>query len=146
VSEHTASVKWERGDVPFRHDRYSRVHQWSFDGGVTLRASASPLVAAVDPEEAFVAALSSCHMLWFLALAAKQRVVIDAYEDEAVGTMLPVGDGRQVLGKIVLRPRVRLGSSASAEQLDRLHQEAHHQCFLANALRAELTVEPRPAG
>lgn len=153
MSEHLASVKWVRGDVPFKHDRYSRVHQWSFDGGLTLRASASPHLvpvplsdpAAVDPEEAFVAALSSCHMLWFLALAAKRGVVVDAYEDEAVGTMLPLGDGRLVLGKIVLRPRVRLESPASADQLDRLHQEAHHQCFLANALRAELTVEPRPA-
>jgi organic hydroperoxide reductase OsmC/OhrA len=152
MTEHTASVRWDRGNLPFTHDRYSRVHEWSFDGGATVRASASPHVvpvplsdpAPVDPEEAFVAALSSCHMLWFLALAAKRGVVVDAYEDEAVGTMLPLGDGRQVLGRIVLRPRIRLGSPTSAEQLDRLHREAHHQCFLANALSAELKVEPRP--
>jgi organic hydroperoxide reductase OsmC/OhrA len=152
MSQHTAVVEWHRGEVPFTHDRYSRVHAWSFDGGIEIRASASPSVvpvplsdpAAVDPEEAFVAALSSCHMLWFLALAAKARVTVDAYRDAPIGTMMRMEDGRQVLGRIVLRPKVTLAEPTEEETLRRLHADAHHQCFLANALKVDLEIAPEP--
>ena len=153
MSEHTAKVTWERRGARFVDNRYSRVHAWSFDGGLEVRASSSPHVvrpplsdpAAVDPEEGFVAALSSCHMLWFLSLAAERGFVVDAYEDDAVGTMRRLEDGRQALGRIVLRPRIVFGGDkpCSAEELAALHEEAHHQCFLANAVSAELVVEPR---
>jgi organic hydroperoxide reductase OsmC/OhrA len=153
MSEHTATVRWNRGTLPFAANRYSRVHEWSFDGGAKIRASASPAIvhvplsdpAAIDPEEAFVASLSSCHMLWFLSLAAKKGVTVDAYEDDPRGSLLPLPDGRFVLGKIRLCPKVTLGARVSREQLDELHDEAHHQCFLANALRVELEISPREA-
>jgi organic hydroperoxide reductase OsmC/OhrA len=149
---HTAKVRWARGDAPFDAKRYSRVHEWSFDGGMTVRASPSPSVvkpplsdpAAVDPEEAFLAALSSCHMLWFLDLAARQGLVVEAYDDEPEGKLVHLEPGRQVLGEIRLRPRVTLGAPASSEALSALHEEAHRRCFLANALRAEIDVVPRP--
>jgi len=152
LSKHTANIRWERRTLPFEQNRYSRVHEWAFDGGMKLRASSSPGVvpaplsdpAAVDPEEAFLASLSSCHMLWFLSLAAAKGITVDAYEDEAEGTLVPLGDGRRALGNIRLHPKVTLGSQASPEQIERLHREAHHQCFLANALRADLEVSPEP--
>ena len=153
MSKHTATVTWQRGDQPFTDKRYSRVHEWRFDGGATVRASSSPHVVrvpmsdptAVDPEEAFVASLASCHMLWFLGIAAERGVVVDAYDDEAEGVIEPTGDGRHTMTKILLRPRVSLGaeSAGRAGELDAIHHEAHRQCFLASALRAELRVEPR---
>ena len=152
MSEHKANVKWERRAAQFVDGRYSRVHAWRFDGGAEVRASASPEIvrapmsdrAAVDPEEAFVAALASCHMLWFLSIAAEKGFVVDTYEDDAAGFMRPLADGRQALGRIVLRPAVRFtdAKACSREELAQLHAMAHHQCFLANALSAELVVEP----
>jgi organic hydroperoxide reductase OsmC/OhrA len=152
MSEHHAVVRWSRGDHAFVDNRYSRVHEWRFDGGATVRASASPSVVrapmsdatAVDPEEAFVAALSSCHMLWFLGLAAPRGVVVDAYEDDAVGYLERMEDGRSWLARVVLRPRLAFpeGRAPDRAVLDALHEEAHHQCFLASAVKCALTVEP----
>lgn len=149
---HTAKVTWTRGDAPFVKNHYSRVHEWSFDGGVTLRASASPSVvrpplsdpAAVDPEEAFLAALSSCHMLWFLDLAAARGLLVEAYEDEPEGRLVPLARGRHVLGEIRLRPKVTLAAPAAEADLAALHREAHERCFLANALRDAIEIVPRP--
>lgn len=149
---HEANISWQRGDAVFSDNKYSRRHSWSFDGGAQVAASSSPHVvnvpfsdpSAVDPEEAFVAALSACHMLWFLGLAAQAGLVVDSYRDHATSGMSWLPDGRQVLGPVVLRPAVVLaaGQGDQTAQLDQLHHAAHEQCFLANALRYPLQVEP----
>ena len=149
MSEHRATVAWHRGDQDFGPDKYSRVHSWSFDGGATVTASSAPEFlgdpSAVDPEEAFVASLSSCHMLFFLLLAAKRQLVIDHYEDDAVGTMARDAEGKTAITEVVLRPKITFapGVEPSAEQLEKLHHRAHDLCFIANSVRTEVRVEPR---
>lgn len=148
---YTASIQWRRGtDEAFDDGRYSRVHDWSFDGGVTLRASASPTVvpepyadaSAVDPEEAFVASLSSCHMLWFLHVASDRGFVVDRYHDAPTGTM-DDDDGTLWMTRVTLRPRVDFaGDGPSDDELDAMHDVAHHACFLANSVRTSVHVEP----
>jgi organic hydroperoxide reductase OsmC/OhrA len=152
VSEHRATVTWARGDQPFTDNRYDRAHDWRFDGGATVRASSSPSVvrppmsdpAAVDPEEAFVASLSSCHMLWFLSLAAERGLVVDRYEDGAVGYLERLPDGRSVMARVVLRPMIAFSPppGPAGDILDALHAAAHHQCFLANAVKCVMLIEP----
>jgi organic hydroperoxide reductase OsmC/OhrA len=151
MADYTATIQWVRGvDEPFSDNRYSRGHQWSFDGGVTFRASSSPHVvprfsdpAGVDPEEAFIAALSSCHMLTFLYLAARAKHVIDAYDDTAIGEMSKSPEGRLWVSKVTLRPRIvwANGEPTHAEQ-DELHHAAHLECFIANSVRSEVVCEP----
>jgi organic hydroperoxide reductase OsmC/OhrA len=153
MSEHTATIRWQRGEHPFAKGRYSRRHEWRFDGGAVVAGSSSPLVvrepfsdaSAVDPEEAFVAALSSCHMLWFLSTAADHGYIVDAYEDEPVGHMREDAAGRQSITHAVLRPRVAFGGDAkpTREQLDELHHLAHDACFIANSVKTTITIEPR---
>jgi len=154
MSEHRATVQWQRGDdEDFARGRYSRAHLWSFDGGVQLRASASPSVvrapwsdaAAVDPEEAYVAALSSCHMLWFLSLAAGAGFVVESYADDAVGHMREVRPQRPAITEVILRPRVVFdpAHAADAAQLQALHHQAHEHCFLANSVKTAIRVESR---
>jgi organic hydroperoxide reductase OsmC/OhrA len=155
MSTHTATIRWARGTQPFVDRRYSRAHQWQFDGGTVVPASASPQVvrapysdaAAVDPEEAFVAALSSCHMLWFLDLAAQAGLCVDSYDDEAEGHMAPAADGRHWIERVLLRPQVRFFGERqpAAAELERLHHEAHALCFLARSVRSEVLVQPRYA-
>lgn len=149
MSQHLARVLWQRNGAAFTDKRYSRAHRWQFDGGADIVAAASPDMvpaaftdaAAVDPEEAFVAAISSCHMLWFLALAAAAGVVVDSYDDDAVGLMREV-DGRMAIAEVVLRPRVQCsGGPADAAQLDALHHAAHERCFIANSVRCDIRVE-----
>ena len=152
MSQYGAEVVWERGGQDFAGGHYSRAHRWRFDGGVEVPASASPLhvpppgsdPSAVDPEEAFVAALSSCHMLYFLYFAAKRGVVVERYEDDAVGEMGPNAQGRQAIVRVVLRPRVTYGAGAmdGAAAEAALHHEAHEHCYLANSVRTEVLVEP----
>ena len=154
MSTHTALVAWQRGDAAFVDNRYSRLHEWVFDGGVRVRAAASPDVVplpltaadAVDPEEAFVAALASCHMLWFLSLAAARGVRVDHYEDAAEGYMRRNADGRLAITEIVLRPRLGFGDApaADAHTIAELHQAAHEKCFLAASVTAAIRIEPRP--
>jgi len=150
MSEHIASVSWERGEQPFLDNQYARAHLWRFDGGAQIAASASPSVvrpplsdpSAVDPEEAFVAALASCHMLWFLFLAARERLVVERYEDNAVGTLGRVSRGKTALTNVTLRPRIEWsGPSPSAETIAALHHEAHDKCFLANSVNFPVVVE-----
>ena len=151
MSQYQASLRWERGDHPFVDNRYLRRHEWSFDGGITLPASSSPSVvpaplsdpAAVDPEEAFVAALSSCHMLWFLSLAAGDGWVVDRYEDEPVGTLAKQADGRLAMQEVRLRPRVkwRCGRAPSPGEEAALHDRAHNECFLARSVRCAVVLE-----
>lgn len=149
---HTATVRWQRGDARFCDRRYPRAHAWSFDGGLTVAASSSPHVvpapmsdaSAVDPEEAFVAALASCHMLWFLDLAARAGFVVDDYEDAAEGAMGRDAAGREVVATVRLRPRTRFAGDRrpDAAALAALHHAAHEACFLANSVRSEIRCEP----
>lgn len=152
MSEHSATVRWTRQDnEPFTDNRYRRAHLWEFDGGVTVAASASPQVVplpfsvaeAVDPEEAFVAALSSCHMLFFLSLAAEKGFVVDGYVDEALGVMAKRADGRIAMTRVALRPRVAFSGEArpTAAEVDALHHAAHERCFIASSVLTEVVVE-----
>jgi len=152
MSRHLARLSW-RSDGAFASGRYSRRHEWRFDGGARIAASASPDVvpepmsdpAGVDPEEALVASAASCHMLWFLALAQQAGLDVAAYEDEAEGEMGRIAPGRMALTRIVLRPRIAFaGPAPAADELARLHREAHERCFIANSLRTEIVVEPEP--
>ena len=146
MSTHRASISWERGPTEFAYETYPRNHSWSFEGGVTVPASAAPAFGGeadrVDPEEALVAAVSGCHMLTFLAVAARKRMVVDRYEDSAVGFLEKGDDGKPVITRIELRPRVSFANPAavSAGDLDRLHHLAHENCFIARSVRSEITV------
>lgn len=152
MAQYNAEILWQRGDQNFLDNRYSRGHRWSFDGGVTVPASSSPHVVplpwsdeqAVDPEEAFVASLSSCHMLWFLSVAAKQGFQVDRYQDQALGVMGKNAEGRVAMTEVLLRPRVSFGGvrQPSNEQLHELHHQAHEACFIANSVKTEVRCEP----
>lgn len=149
--EYRATVKWRRGDAKFTDQRYSRGHQWSFDGGITLAASSSPLsvrlpysvAEAVDPEEALVAALASCHMLTFLYVAAKQGFVVDSYADDAVGQMTKNEHGKLWVSKVTLSPAIAFTGEKrpSPGQLDHLHHLAHEECYIANSVKSEVVVQ-----
>ena len=151
MSEYEATIHWQRGEAAFSDNRFSRGHDWIFDGGVTVPASASPhilpaplsVAEAVDPEEAFVAALSSCHMLFFLTLSAKRGFVIDDYRDPAVGCLEKNDKGQLVMTRVLLRPRVTYGVAGrpTAEEEQALHDEAHHRCFIANSVTTVVEVE-----
>ena len=151
MAHHVAVVTWDRFDAAFTDNRYSRAHRWTFDGGATIPASSSPHVVpvplsdplGVDPEEAFVASLSSCHMLWFLSIAAGRGFVVDSYEDHAVGTMAPDASGRLAMTRVALRPSIAFSGSSrpTGEDIAAMHDEAHHSCFLANSVRTDVVVE-----
>ena len=147
MSEHKVTLKWERGDAEFSYQKYPRDHSWSFDGGHTMTATAAPAYlgnpANTDPEEAFVASLSSCHMLTFLAIACKQKFVLDSYEDEAVGHMEKNAEGKLAITKVVLRPKIKFSGEKqpTPEELEKLHHGAHDNCFIANSVKTEVTVE-----
>jgi organic hydroperoxide reductase OsmC/OhrA len=151
MHRYEARISWQRNGTTFTDNRYSRGHEWSFDGGVTVPASASPSVvklpysteAAVDPEEALVAAASSCHMLTFLFLAAKQGFVVESYLDNAFGVMDKNAQGRLAITRITLRPEIEFGPDKppSAQELAALHHCAHEQCFIANSIKSEIVVE-----
>ncbi|MDH5345161.1 MAG: OsmC family protein [Gammaproteobacteria bacterium] len=151
MSEYVATISWRRGDDDFTGNAYSRAHEWRFDGGLTVPASSSPgivplpmsVAAHVDPEEAFVASLSSCHMLFFLSLAAKRGIVVDEYTDEASGIMQKNEDGRIAMTRVVLRPKAayEAGTAPDREQLEKLHHHAHELCFIANSVRTEVVTE-----
>ena len=154
MSEHTATVRWQRNaDADFARNRYSRAHEWRFDGGAVVPASASPSVvrapwsdpAGVDPEEAFVASVSSCHMLWFLSIAAAKGFVVESYEDEAVGTMAKNDAGQEWVADVVLRPRIVFGGDRQPDgaAIEALHHDAHAECFIAHSVRSEIRIEPR---
>jgi organic hydroperoxide reductase OsmC/OhrA len=154
MSHYSARILWSRGDQPFTDRRYSRAHRIRFDGGVDLAGSSSPQVvplpysdaAAVDPEELFVASLSSCHMLWFLDLACRAGWCVDAYDDDAVGTLAKDAQGRLAMTEVVLRPVVDFGGDRrpDAAEVARLHHAAHAACFIANSVRTDVQVAPRP--
>jgi organic hydroperoxide reductase OsmC/OhrA len=149
--EYTATIEWTRGDAPFLDHKYPRAHRWRFDGGAVVPGSSSPHVvplphsdaSAVDPEEAFIASLSSCHMLWFLSIAAKRGFVVDAYVDEATGTLARNAERRMAMTEVVLRPRVSFrGAAPDAAVHAAMHHAAHDACFIANSVRSAVRVEP----
>jgi organic hydroperoxide reductase OsmC/OhrA len=150
---HTAMVVWERGDEPFVDNRYSRRHVIRFDGGAELAGSSSPTVvrppmsdpSAVDPEEMFIASLSSCHMLWFLSLAAKEKFRVDRYEDEAEGVMEKNAEGKMAVTRVTLHPRVAFSGEKlpSRDDLERLHHKAHEECFIASSVKTDVRIESR---
>ena len=152
MGQYTAVVLWERNGATFTDNRYSRGHRWRFDGGLEVPASSSPLsvplplsvAEAVDPEEAFVASLSSCHMLWFLSIAAKRGFLIERYRDEAVGVMATNADGRPAMTIVTLRPDAAFAGERrpSRGELDAMHHEAHERCFIANSVKTEVRCEP----
>jgi organic hydroperoxide reductase OsmC/OhrA len=148
-----AKVIWERGDQNFLDSRYSRAHRWRFDGGAEVPGSSSPHVVpvpmsdpkAVDPEEAFVASLSSCHMLWFLSLAAQKGFRVDRYADDAEGVMAKNAQGKRAVTRVTLRPAVEFSGEKmpTRQELEALHHKAHEECFIANSVKTEVRVEPR---
>ena len=150
MSEHKATISWKRTSDDFLKGKYSREHRWTFDGGLTIPASPSPSVvpvpysnpAHIDPEEAYVASISSCHMLTFLFIASRQGFQVDSYEDEAVGAMAKNEKGASWVSSVTLNPKIVY----SGEKLptptdeDQLHHLAHEQCFIANSVKTEVTV------
>ena len=152
MADYQATIRWQRqSDEAFSDNRYSRAHEWAFDGGLVVPASASPHIVPlphavaenVDPEEAFVAALSSCHMLVFLGIAAKRRYVVDSYTDQAVGTMAKNEHGKLAITRVVLRPDARFSGERqpSRAQIEKMHHQAHSECFIANSVRTEVVTE-----
>ncbi|BDB25913.1 OsmC family protein [Cupriavidus sp. P-10] len=156
MSVYTAEVLWQRDGQDFSGNRYSRRHVLRFDGGAEVPGSSSPHVvplpmsdaSAVDPEEMFIASLSSCHMLWFLSLAAKQRFVVDRYVDAATGVMEKNREGQMAMTVVTLRPQVTFSGARepTRDELERLHHAAHDACFIANSVRTEVRCEPVVAG
>lgn len=149
MSEHRATIDWQRTSADFTYATYNRAHEWRFNAA-TVPASATKEYrgdeARVNPEEALVAALSSCHMLTFLAVAAKRKLSLDSYYDEAVGLLEKNAEGKLAITRVTLRPRIvwSAGALVSAADLEKMHHDAHAGCFIANSVNTEVTVEPRP--
>jgi organic hydroperoxide reductase OsmC/OhrA len=152
MSDYTARITWQRQDQPFVDRRYSRRHQWAFDGGTVVPGSSSPHSvklpysdpAAVDPEEAFVASISSCHMLWFLDFAAQAGWVVDHYDDDAIGVMSRNAKGQMAMTQVTLRPQVRFAGERRPDDTEheRLHHAAHDACYIAHSVTADVRCEP----
>ncbi len=148
---YTVRIFWKKdANAAFVDNQYSRAHTWTFDGGIELAASSSPHVvplplseeAAVDPEEAFVASLSSCHMLWFLSLAAGKGFVVASYEDHAAGILAKNEDGKLAMTEVTLKPKVTFSGKAvpSDAQVEALHHAAHEKCFIANSVKTKISI------
>ncbi|GAA5069428.1 OsmC family protein [Lysobacter panacisoli] len=148
MSEHIASIRWNRNGQAFDYEHYPRDHDIRFERGQTLKGSAAPAyfgsADGVDPEEMLVAALSSCHMLTLLAVAAKKGWTVDTYEDDAVGTLGKNAEGRMAVTHVTLRPRIVFADKVpDAQELEKLHESAHRNCFIASSVKTEVVVEPR---
>jgi organic hydroperoxide reductase OsmC/OhrA len=157
MSVYTTAVRWRRKpDERFLDGRYSRAHEWAFDGGARVAASSSPHVvplpfsdpAGVDPEEALAASLASCHMLFFLDFARRAGFLVDAYEDEAEGVMQAGPDGRAWMARVTLKPHVVFTGDKRPRRadVDALHRRAHEACYIANSVKSEVRVEGREDG
>ena len=150
MSEHKATIRWTFSQGDFLKGSYSREHTWTFDGGMTVAASSSPAAvkipfsnpANVDPEEAYVASLSSCHMLTYLYVASRKGFEISSYEDDAVGVMTKNERGIPWVSSVVLHPRITYGAKTPThEEEEQMHHSAHEQCFIANSVKTEIKVE-----
>jgi organic hydroperoxide reductase OsmC/OhrA len=151
MSEHHASLRWRRTTADFAYDTYNRAHEVEFKHGeIVLPASAAPAFrgdpSRVDPEEAFVASLSSCHMLTFLAICSRKRLVVDSYEDDAVGFLEKGENGRMWIARVRLAPRIRFApeTDVDAGTLARIHHDSHEQCFIANSVKTDVAVATQP--
>jgi organic hydroperoxide reductase OsmC/OhrA len=152
MGHYTAEVLWLRAEQHFLDNRYGRAHLIRFDGGLEVPGSSSPQVvppplsdaAAMDPEEAFVASLSSCHMLWFLSIAARRKFRVDRYFDAAIGVMEKNPAGKMAMTVVTLRPEVQFSGDRlpTPVQVDQMHHDAHEQCFIANSVKTEVRCEP----
>jgi len=152
VSEYVVTVRWDRAGQRFIDNKYHRAHTWLFDGGVEVPASSSPTVVplpysdarAVDPEEAFVASLSSCHMLWFLSIAVQRKFCVESYVDEALGLMGRNAAGKMAMTRVTLRPKVMFVGDRlpTTDEIAAMHHEAHDECFIANSVTTEVRCEP----
>jgi organic hydroperoxide reductase OsmC/OhrA len=146
MSEHLATIRWKRETESFAYDDYNRSHVWRFDNGEEVKAAAAPAFlgdpSCVDPEEAFVAAIASCHMLTFLAIAARKRLVVDSYEDQAIGHMERNESGRLAVTRVELHPKIMFaeGVIVDAGTLEKMHHLSHEECFIANSIKSEVTV------
>ncbi|HSM69222.1 MAG TPA: OsmC family protein [Xanthomonadales bacterium] len=148
-STHIAQIFWRRQTEGFGYEEYNREHGWAFPGGERLRASAAEQFGGdpshVDPEEAFVAAVAACHMLTFLALCARKRLVVDRYEDQAVGYLKKNPQGKLAITRVELSPRIEFaGQAPEPEELERIHSRSHQECFIANSIHSEVVVHPVP--
>lgn len=153
VHKYTAEIIWERGEQVFLDNKYSRKHLLKFDGGIEVQGSSSPMVIplpyseenAIDPEEAFVSSLSSCHMLWFLSIAAKNGFVVDSYRDNAVGIMEPNERKKLWVSEVTLNPRTNFSGIKipTSEEIKNMHHEAHDECFIANSVKSKVRVVPQ---
>jgi organic hydroperoxide reductase OsmC/OhrA len=153
MAEYKTVVSWDRNGALFIDNRYSRAHVWRFDGGIEVPASASPHVvrkpmsveAAVDPEEAFVVSLSSCHMLWFLSIAAGRKFVVENYHDEAVGVMEKNAEGKLAITRVTLHPVVNFSGDRLPDksEIEAMHHQAHEECFIANSVKTDVRCEPK---
>jgi organic hydroperoxide reductase OsmC/OhrA len=149
MSEHKVTLTWQRSDKPFEYQKYSRDHTWKFDGGHEMQATAAPAYlgnpSLVDPEEAFVASISSCHMLTFLAIACKKKFVLDEYVDDAVGYMEKNAEGRLAITRVTLRQRLKFSGEKqpNPQEIEEMNHGAHEQCFIANSVKTEVKVEPQ---
>ena len=152
MADYSATVKWVRQTSEvFKDNQYSRAHTWEFDGGVSVLASSSPHIVPlplsveenVDPEEAFIAAISSCHMLVFLSVAAKRKYVVDEYVDNAIGIMGADDKGRMSVTKVTLKPKIVFSGDKKPthQQLEKMHHLSHENCFIANSVKTEITTE-----
>lgn len=152
MAQHAATVVWKRQGAVFTDKRYSRGHTWEFDGGTTVPASSSPHVVpipysvteAVDPEEAFVASLSSCHLLWFLDIACKRGFIVESYRDQAIGVLAKNTEGRLAMTLVTLRPEVTFTGNPqpTPEENEAMHHAAHEECFIASSVKTEVRCEP----
>ena len=148
MAEHRATIDWQRGDTAFTYETYPRNHTVTFDNGAVVEASAAPDylgdATRVDPEEMLVASLSNCHMLTFLAIAAKKRLVVDTYTDEASGALGKIDGGKTALTKVTLRPQVVFSGdhTPDADTIADMHHKAHEYCFIANSVTTQIAVEP----
>jgi organic hydroperoxide reductase OsmC/OhrA len=150
MSKHTAIIHWKQCGTDFLKGQYSREHTWSFDGGLTLAASASPEIvplpwsnaAGLDPEEALVASISSCHMLWFLSMASKAGFAVAGYRDEAVGQMTKNEQGKSWISSVTLHPKIEWDSlqQPDSAEIAHLHHLAHEECFIANSLKTKIHI------
>ncbi len=147
MSEHRAEIRWYRNTESFAYQDYDRRHLWRFEGGIEVAASAAPeflgVAENVNPEEAFVASLSSCHMLTFLAIASRKRIVVDSYVDHASGLLEKNAAGKLAITRVLLRPQVRFraDSQPSQQELTRMHEIAHGECFIANSVTTQVEID-----
>ena len=152
MAEHTASIEWVGKGENFLGNKYSRAHTWLFDGGLEVPASASPHIVPqpwskpehVDPEEAFIAALASCHMLFFLSIASEHGFEVNRYTDQAVGILTKNSEGKNAITEVTLKPRAVFAAATlpNPAELETMHHSAHEQCFIANSVTTKITIVP----